>query len=255
MLSSEKLRAHTNFPRIFYDFFDRSAPCKSLKPPVSVRQPSGSSPGSRVSPLAIGRAHMPKALALRAARRGVVPHLWRHYTQAAGSESPAEASAACTFPMSAHTAPSLPTPQLVCNVQITPKTTLEKLYTWPAGTVLEYPETSATGSIGHLFPISTFTPTRNMIYSTGDPKGGPGKKRPVFVDILLDDNGQKVPCKLSFKTCSSYSTSSMFVSYFSFRPRHQGVPVCRPGRSSRASYDCISGGNCAPTCTRAKAAG
>ncbi|KAJ7194417.1 hypothetical protein GGX14DRAFT_576364 [Mycena pura] len=103
--------------------------------------------------------------------------------------------------MSAHTAPSLPTPQLVCDVQITSKTTLEKLYTWPAGTVLEYPETSATGSIGHLFPISTFTLTRNMMYSTGDPKGGPGKKHPVFVDILLDDNGQKVPCKLSFKTC------------------------------------------------------
>ncbi|KAF7303458.1 hypothetical protein MIND_00574600 [Mycena indigotica] len=71
------------------------------------------------------------------------------------------------------------------HIPITPKTVLEKLYTYAAGTVLEFPETSATGAIGHLFPIAAYKPTRNVAYSLGEPKGA----------------GNKIPTKLSFKTC------------------------------------------------------
>ncbi|KAJ7210251.1 hypothetical protein C8J57DRAFT_1257262 [Mycena rebaudengoi] len=56
------------------------------------------------------------------------------------------------------------------NVKINRITTLEVLYEYPVGYILEYPETSSTGSIGHLFcmdPNDWQDPTLNIAYSRG----------------------------------------------------------------------------------------
>jgi hypothetical protein len=60
-------------------------------------------------------------------------------------------------------------PSVQYNIKINTRTTLEKLYVHDAEALIEFPETSATGSIGHLFRMkpesSWFNPTRNFVYS------------------------------------------------------------------------------------------
>ncbi|KAK6974197.1 hypothetical protein R3P38DRAFT_2473663, partial [Favolaschia claudopus] len=79
----------------------------------------------------------------------------------------------------------------------------ETLYTYDLTAQVEYPATSSTGSIGHLFQLSLcsswFNPARTFAYSCGEPSGSTGRKT-VVCDILVDSNGNKVACKESHTT-------------------------------------------------------
>lgn len=96
-------------------------------------------------------------------------------------------------------------PTVRFNVFINRKTTLEKLYTYHASTTVEYPETSSTGSVGHLLPLirsgtSWVNPARNIAYSQGEPRGTSGKNY-VECPVLIDDSGKPVPCRTLHSTC------------------------------------------------------
>ncbi|KAJ7830070.1 hypothetical protein B0H14DRAFT_3715963 [Mycena olivaceomarginata] len=92
------------------------------------------------------------------------------------------------------------------NVRLTKKTTLSKLYRHPLGTVLEYPETSHTEShpVGHLFemdPQDWKVPDLNIAYSRGSPRGRTLMGREVFFKVMVDREGNEVPCTESHSTC------------------------------------------------------
>ncbi|KAJ7259441.1 hypothetical protein C8J57DRAFT_951375, partial [Mycena rebaudengoi] len=90
------------------------------------------------------------------------------------------------------------------NVKLNHITTLEILYKYPPGAVLEYPETSSTGCIGHLFqldPDDWQNPAQNFVYSQGKPNGQTLDGKYVHVSVLVDSLGKKVPCVESHSTC------------------------------------------------------
>ncbi|KAJ7192676.1 hypothetical protein GGX14DRAFT_594308 [Mycena pura] len=91
------------------------------------------------------------------------------------------------------------------NIKISNRTTLEKLYVYDINDpIVEFPETSAAGSIGHFFPFKPgtthFHPARNFVYSQGEPRGTTGK-RATYCDLFVDSDGNKIPCKVSSSTC------------------------------------------------------
>ena len=54
------------------------------------------------------------------------------------------------------------------NVSLNRKTTLKTLYHYPLGVIVEYPESSSEGCIGHLFDISPddwLNPRSNFVYA------------------------------------------------------------------------------------------
>lgn len=90
------------------------------------------------------------------------------------------------------------------DVRATQRTTINKLYRYDEGTIVEYPETSANGYIGHLFkldPNHWVSPSDNFVYAQGVPKGASPKNRPVFCFLLRDDNGELIPCREFHSTC------------------------------------------------------
>jgi hypothetical protein len=92
------------------------------------------------------------------------------------------------------------------DVKLNRETTLDILYRYPADTVLEYPETSYSGFVGHLFridPKNWINPILNVVYSRGKPAGQTVAGKEVLTEILVDAaTGQKVPCVLSHTTCT-----------------------------------------------------
>ncbi|KAJ7161781.1 hypothetical protein C8R43DRAFT_947296 [Mycena crocata] len=91
------------------------------------------------------------------------------------------------------------------NVKITRETSVETLYTYPKDAILEYPETSATGWVGHLFPMDTsnwMNPVFNIAYSKGKPGGQSTANKPSYVDVLRHSRtGKTVPCVRFHSTC------------------------------------------------------
>ena len=97
-------------------------------------------------------------------------------------------------------------PKIEQHVKLNKKTTLEILYTYGSpNSVIEYPETRKNGFIGHLFsmdPKSWINPARNFIYSLGEPRGTNGTEaKPESCPLLVDNDGRRVPCKISHSTC------------------------------------------------------
>ncbi|KDQ61844.1 hypothetical protein JAAARDRAFT_45325 [Jaapia argillacea MUCL 33604] len=98
-------------------------------------------------------------------------------------------------------------PTILHRVEITRETTLDTLYTYPFGTIVEYPETSQYGYIGHLFtldPNNWENPVSNFVYSEGEPKGSKtsgSKGKPLFCRLLKDEDGEMVPCRISHSAC------------------------------------------------------
>ncbi|KAJ6528617.1 hypothetical protein DFH09DRAFT_1285472 [Mycena vulgaris] len=75
--------------------------------------------------------------------------------------------------------------------------TLEILYEYSPNYVLEYPETSSTGSIGHLFPMDPDNwqdPALNIAYSRGGRMGQTVSGASVKCQLLLDTRGEPVLC-------------------------------------------------------------
>ncbi|KAJ6467409.1 hypothetical protein C8R45DRAFT_938748 [Mycena sanguinolenta] len=91
------------------------------------------------------------------------------------------------------------------NIRITRETTLDVLYTYPVGAVVEYPEASSTGYIGHLFqidPSKWSNPVLDVAYSRGTPSGQTPPEKAVYTKILRSSITNKaVPCIRSHTTC------------------------------------------------------
>ncbi|KAJ7255687.1 hypothetical protein C8J57DRAFT_1517979 [Mycena rebaudengoi] len=75
--------------------------------------------------------------------------------------------------------PTPPTTQTT-NIPINHQTSVSKLYHYPVNAIVEYPESSADGRIGHLFdmdPENWTCPSLNIVYSLGEPRGQKTKTR------------------------------------------------------------------------------
>lgn len=109
--------------------------------------------------------------------------------------------------LSSPVAPASPSanPSVTYNVRLSNKTTLDALYTYAPGVVLEYPQTHKSGTIGHLFHMSQpwYNPARNFVYSQGEPRGASGRSKTIFIPFLVDEDGKEVPCQESHSTCTS----------------------------------------------------
>lgn len=100
-------------------------------------------------------------------------------------------------------------PVVRTNVKLNKCTILDKVIFHPPGALVEYPETSRLGRIGHIFSMNLnsagdisdwFNPTHNFAYSQGEPRGSSGLKV-VKCALLTDMDGNEVDCKESHSTC------------------------------------------------------
>ncbi|KAJ6549305.1 hypothetical protein DFH09DRAFT_1281487 [Mycena vulgaris] len=99
------------------------------------------------------------------------------------------------------------------DIKINRETTLDILYRYPLNTVIEYPETSATGTIGHLFamdPDNWENPALSIAYSRGHPGGQTVAGKEVKIKLLVSSEtgqGSKV-CPYSDKELLSLPHTS-----------------------------------------------
>ncbi|KAJ7506100.1 hypothetical protein B0H11DRAFT_1707331 [Mycena galericulata] len=103
------------------------------------------------------------------------------------------------------------TVQQELNVRINAKTSLSILYRYPPNTVLEYPETDAAKPVGHLFkldPEDWQMPDLNIVYSRGAPNGQSRVGHHVFLPLMVDGEGNQVPCIESHSTCTDFAALS-----------------------------------------------
>ncbi|OSX56007.1 hypothetical protein POSPLADRAFT_1161553, partial [Postia placenta MAD-698-R-SB12] len=113
------------------------------------------------------------------------------------------------------------------NVYVTRKTFVEELLRYREGAIIEYPRTSSTGSIGHLFkvPAEQWTnPSASFAYAQGSPRGRSPRTKPVFCNVLRDSIGNMVPCQESHSTCQGCkicprASDSLFESSHTFATR------------------------------------
>ncbi|KAF8835120.1 hypothetical protein BDN67DRAFT_491414 [Paxillus ammoniavirescens] len=99
------------------------------------------------------------------------------------------------------------------SVHINRQTTLDKLYIYSSGTIVEYPETKDKGRVGHLFEMDPlqpwYNPATSFAYSLGEPKGSRGgSARAVYCNLLQDSEGNQVPCRESHATCQGCKACS-----------------------------------------------
>lgn len=89
-------------------------------------------------------------------------------------------------------------------MKATNRTILDVLYTHDSSSLVEFPSTSEHGRVGHLFHIDlqlgSFNPMSSFAYSQGEPKGSSGSKT-VFCALLVDEEGNEVPCREFHSTC------------------------------------------------------
>jgi hypothetical protein len=110
--------------------------------------------------------------------------------------------------------PVIPSNTIVhCNIQINRQTTLETVYYYPLNTLMEYPETSVDGSVGHVFtldPQEWINPMANFAYSLGGSHGMSQKAKIIKVSLLVDASGERVPCRETHTTCTRPITLFVF---------------------------------------------
>ena len=96
-------------------------------------------------------------------------------------------------------------PSVQYNIKINCKTKLDRLYTYHHPTdIVEYPEISKFRFIRHFFVVDLedwHNPAWNFTYSQGEPRGKTGKQT-MNCSVLLDKDGNKVPCYVSHATCA-----------------------------------------------------
>lgn len=113
------------------------------------------------------------------------------------------------------------------NVQLNRQTTLETVYYYPVNTLVEYPETSVNGRIGHIFsldPLNWINPVLNFAYSLGGSHGMSQRDRSVTTALLVDDLGDPVPCRESHTTCMYQIISTLI--YAAKHLKGQGCKIC-----------------------------
>jgi hypothetical protein len=106
-------------------------------------------------------------------------------------------------------------------------TAVEVLNEYPVGYVLEYSETSFTGSIGHLFrmdPNDWQDPTLNIAYSRGGSRGQTRSAVSVTCDPLVDATGQRVDCSERHTKCTWIDLQ--VENYFQFKTIGEGSKIC-----------------------------
>ena len=98
------------------------------------------------------------------------------------------------------------------NVKINRQTTLDTLYVYPPGVMVEYPATKANDRVGHLFEMDSgvewHNPATSFAYSLGEPKGRrvgskSGGRGALTCALLVDSQGSLVPICESHATCMS----------------------------------------------------
>ncbi|KAF8513687.1 hypothetical protein JB92DRAFT_3096430 [Gautieria morchelliformis] len=82
------------------------------------------------------------------------------------------------------------------NVPVTQQTRVQTLYTYPVNMHVEYPSTSADGSIGHLFKMDP-----DHWLNPCPPRGRSVLNKPAFTKLLKDESGNLVPCIRAHNTC------------------------------------------------------
>ncbi|KZP19049.1 hypothetical protein FIBSPDRAFT_955798 [Athelia psychrophila] len=90
------------------------------------------------------------------------------------------------------------------DVYLNRETTLARLFTYAQCITLEYPATNCNRPVGHLFevdPDNWVNPRLNFAYSQGGPSGSSKRGREMFCKLLVDVDGNEVPCKISQYTC------------------------------------------------------
>lgn len=93
---------------------------------------------------------------------------------------------------------------IATDIPLNRESTLELLLRYELGHSVEYPRTSATGKIGHLFQIDAsawVNPVEFVVYSQGSPHGATVKDKPVYCRLLVDSTGSEVPCRQTHSTC------------------------------------------------------
>ena len=119
--------------------------------------------------------------------------------------SPARNSSESWIPPRSLTAsPANLQPTVEYNVSLNRKTSLDILYHYPLGAIVEYPETSSEGCIGHLFdvlPDDWSNPRSNFVYAQGEPSGRTKAGHYIWCNLLVDSDGEKVPCREVHSTC------------------------------------------------------
>lgn len=99
------------------------------------------------------------------------------------------------------------------NIRISKKIRLDILHTHRASTLLEYPDTSATGWVGHLFEMDAaawHNPALNFAYSQGAPRGRTKSGEEHHCSLLVDSlSGETVPCSVSHSTCMSTTSEAI----------------------------------------------
>ena len=91
---------------------------------------------------------------------------------------------------------------MLVDVHVNHRVNLQKLFQHQSGAVVEYPETSADGYVGHMDPKEWSKPWLNFAYSQGPPKGCSRKDKPITYVLLVDPLGNMVPCQEYYSTCA-----------------------------------------------------
>jgi hypothetical protein len=133
-------------------------------------------------------------------------------------------------------------PNSLYNIRISQRISLDTLHVYESGTYIEYPESSKEGWIGHLFsldPVIWYNPSMNFVYSMGEPKGKSKKGKPVFCGVLVDENGNQVPCQVAHSTCMYASNKKIISQLLMVMRPGQGVKIC-----SLADIPAVSEGHC-----------
>lgn len=91
-------------------------------------------------------------------------------------------------------------------VQINRQTIVSELFHYAKNTAVEYPKTTSNNNpIGHLFDMDLskewVLPAQCFSYSQGKPDG---TRHNVFTNILVDSNGETVPCSVHYSTCKLF---------------------------------------------------
>ncbi|KAK0437281.1 uncharacterized protein EV420DRAFT_1487181 [Desarmillaria tabescens] len=90
------------------------------------------------------------------------------------------------------------------NVRINQRTLASTVYHHKSMEVIEYPETTPDSqtSIAYILHMKStdkpYNPARNFAYSAGKPSG---QSKGHFTKVLLDRDGQPVPCLVDYSTC------------------------------------------------------
>ena len=132
-----------------------------------------------------------------------LPH---HSPEPMQDDLPAPQIIPVLLPLRSHTTSPLLNvlPMVEHNVCLNRNTKLHLLFRYLQGTIVEYPETSTAGPVGHLFEVSPddwTSPQLNFTYSQGAPTGRMKTGSHVFCPLLVDDNGEMVPCQEVHSTC------------------------------------------------------